>query len=102
MKAVGTIDHKIELCLYSNYESSKEYDVLYIEPHILKECQKYVDKLKVKQIEVVKSSVEGCIRLINNPFKCLTISSKNNESNFLNTLDSNIVDHNITTFSLIQ
>jgi hypothetical protein len=40
--------------------------------------------------------------VINNSSKCLTISSKNNESNFLNTLDSNIVDHNITTFSLIQ
>ena len=101
-KVVGTIDHKIDLCLYSNCESNKEYDILYIEPHILKECQKYVDKIKVRQIEIVKSSVEGCIRLINNSFKCLTISSKNNESNFLNTLDSNIVDHNITTFSLIQ
>ena len=101
-KVVGSIDHKIELCLYSNCENRKEYDILYIEPHILKECQKYVDKLKVKQIEIVKSSVEGCIKLINNSFKCLTISSKNNESNFLNTLDSNIVDHNITTFSLIQ
>jgi chorismate mutase len=101
-KVVGSIDHKIELCLYSNCENRIEYDTLYIEPHILKECQKYVDKLKVKQIEIVKSSVEGCIRLINNSSKCLTISSKNNESNFLNTLDSNIVDHNITTFSLIQ
>jgi prephenate dehydratase len=102
IKVVGTIDHKIDLCLYSNCESSKEYDILYIEPHILKECQKYVDKLKVRQIEIVKSSVEGCIKLINNSFKCLTISSKNNESNFLNTLDSNIVDHNITTFTLIK
>jgi len=101
-KVVGTIDHKIELCLYSNCESSKEYDVLYIEPHILKECKKYVDKLKVRQIEIVKSSVEGCTKIIKSYFKCLTISSKNNESNFLNTLDSNIVDHNITTFSLIQ
>jgi len=111
----GSIDHKIELCLYGNIvgivnikDSGVKIDKLYLEPHIEKECQNYLQKNlkgKVTMIETVKSSVEGCIKCINdkdNGIVSLTISSKNNNSNFLNMIDDKIVEHNITTFSLVS
>jgi 3-deoxy-7-phosphoheptulonate synthase len=101
----GSIDHAIELCLYSNKDISRgKGDVLYLETHIHKECQNYIEKyLKNITIEIVKNSVEGCIRCIKDNDKIsLTISSKNNDSNFLHKIDCNVVDHNITTFSLVS
>jgi len=105
----GSIDHKVELCLYGNVKDikGKRIDVLYLEPHIEKECENYIKK-KLKDIimiQVVKNSVEGCLKCISDKDKdlvSLTISSKNNNSNFLNMIDDNIVEHNITTFSLIS
>jgi 3-deoxy-7-phosphoheptulonate synthase len=101
----GSIDHAIELCLYSNKNIPRgKGDVLYLETHINKECQNYIQKyLKDVPIEIVKNSVEGCIRCIKDNDKIsLTISSKNNDSNFLHKVDCNVVDHNITTFSLVS
>ena len=101
----GSIDHAIELCLYSNKNIPRgKADVLYLETHIHKECQNYIQKyLKDVPIEIVKNSVEGCIRCIKDNDKIsLTISSKNNDSNFLHKVDCNVVDHNITTFSLVS
>ena len=101
----GSIDHAIELCLFSNSngKDARKGDILYLETHIHKECDKYIQKhLKDVPIEIVKSSVEGCIRCIKDDKISLTISSKNNDSNFLHKLDSNIVEHNITTFSLVS
>ena len=101
----GSIDHAIELCLYSNNNNpAQKPDILYVETHINKECERYIQKyLKDVPKEIVKSSVEGCLRCIKDNDKIsLTISSKNNDSNFLHMRDSNIVDHNITTFSLVS
>jgi 3-deoxy-7-phosphoheptulonate synthase len=109
----GSIDHKVELCLYGNVKDIKgvccdKIDVLYLEPHIQKECENYINKKlkdKVSMIEVVKNSVEGCLKCISDKdmdLISLTISSKNNNSNFLNMIDDNIVEHNITTFSLVS
>jgi 3-deoxy-7-phosphoheptulonate synthase len=101
----GSIDHAIELCLYSNKNLVRgKGDILYLETHIHKECQNYIQKyLKDIPIEIVKNSVEGCIRSIKDTDKIsLTISSKNNDSNFLHKIDCNVVDHNITTFSLVS
>jgi 3-deoxy-7-phosphoheptulonate synthase len=108
----GSIDHKVELCLYSNVENitGKKIDLLYLEPHIMKECDNYIKKKlgdKVVMIETVKSSVEGCLKCISDIDKdkevvSLTISSKNNNSNFLYMIDDKIVEHNITTFSLVS
>ena len=101
----GSIDHAIELCLFSNKDTplKGKGDILYLETHIHKECENYIKKyLKDVPIEIVKSSVEGCIRCIKDEKISLTISSKNNDSNFLYKLDSNIVEHNITTFSLVS
>ena len=101
----GSIDHAIELCLYSNKNIPiGKGEVLYLETHINKECQNYIQKyLKDVTIEIVKNSVEGCIRCIKDNDKIsLTISSKNNDSNFLHKVDCNVVDHNITTFSLVS
>jgi 3-deoxy-7-phosphoheptulonate synthase len=106
----GSIDHKIELCLYGNVPNikGKDINVLYLEPHIEKECQNYLQKNlkgKVTMIEIVKNSVEGCLKCISNKDKdivSLTISSKNNNSNFLHLIDDKIVEHNITTFSLVS
>jgi 3-deoxy-7-phosphoheptulonate synthase len=106
-KVRGVIDHKIELSLYSNKlitTKKKEIDVLYVEQHILKEASKYIEKnLIIKDKVIVKNSVEGCIMCIKDINKVsMTISSKNNDSSFLHKLDDNLVDHNITTFSLIS
>jgi 3-deoxy-7-phosphoheptulonate synthase len=110
----GSIDHKVELCLYGNVkdikDSGKKIDVLYVEPHIEKECKNYIEKKlkdKVMMIETVKSSVEGCLKCIKDNdnevgLVSLTISSKNNNSNFLYMIDDKIVEHNITTFSLVS
>ena len=100
----GSIDHTIELCLYSNKNITRgKGDILYLETHIHKECENYINKfLKDIPIEIVKSSIEGCIRCIKDEIISLTISSKNNDSNFLHKVDSNIVEHNITTFSLVS
>jgi len=99
----GSVDHKIELCLYSNKKEGKP-EILYLEPHIYKESENYINKnLNGISIEKVNNSVEGCLRCIKDENKkSLTISSKNNNSNFLNLVDENIVEHNITTFSLVS
>jgi prephenate dehydratase len=107
----GTVDHRIDLSLYSNtkLELSKtrkyEPDVLYLETHVQKEAENYLYKYFSKKTEViiVNTSKTGCINCIKDIGKrvSMTISSKNNNSNFLTLIDSDIVNHNITTFSLI-
>ena len=94
----GSIEHRVELNLYSNVKS--DFDTLYIEPHIQKEAANYIKSLKYKRLEVVKSSVEGCRKVLESWSHDITIASAKNESNFLYTLDYDIVKHNITTFSL--
>jgi 3-deoxy-7-phosphoheptulonate synthase len=97
---LGSIDHKIDLCLYSNNKNPCP-KTLYLETHVEKESRLYIDThypdLRITQ---VKSSLEGCLKCIQDPEDALTISSKNNKSNFLYTLKEDIVEHNITTFSL--
>jgi 3-deoxy-7-phosphoheptulonate synthase len=102
----GSIDHRINLNLYSNKNTKPEYaDVLYVEPHIQKEAAHYIqNKFKVN-LEIVEThnSLDGCIECIKNTEQiAMTISSKHNNSNFLHVIDSEIVDHNVTTFSLIS
>jgi len=93
----GSIEHRVELNLYSNVKELG--GTLYIEPHIQKEAAKYIEKLEYTSIEIVASSIEGCRRLLSGN-RGLTIASAKNESNFLYTVDRDIVKHNITTFSL--
>jgi 3-deoxy-7-phosphoheptulonate synthase len=103
-KSYGSFDHKIELCLYSNKNiNDRNGDILYLEPHVYKESEKYINKyLKDVPIKIVKNSVEGCIKCIKDDEKVsLTISSLNHDSIFLYKLDDKIIDHNITTFTLI-
>jgi 3-deoxy-7-phosphoheptulonate synthase len=103
-KSCGSFDHKIELCLYSNKNiNDRNGDILYLEPHVYKESEKYINKyLKDVPIKIVKNSVEGCIKCIKDDEKVsLTISSLNHDSIFLYKLDDKIIDHNITTFTLI-
>jgi hypothetical protein len=102
----GSVDHPVELSLYSNTPITKSdtIDTLYVETHIQRECEQYIEKnLTCKNIVLVKSSVEGCIQCIQNTNKVVaTISSRHNSSAFLHTIDTNLVDHNITTFSLFM
>jgi len=103
-KSCGSFDHKIELCLYSNKNiNDRNGDILYLEPHVYKESEKYINKyLKDVPIKIVKNSVEGCIKCIKDDEKVsLTISSLNHDSIFLYKLDDKIIDHNITTFTLV-
>jgi 3-deoxy-7-phosphoheptulonate synthase len=102
----GSIDHKIELCVYSNKLKTYEHaEILYIEPHIYAECKKFIDANFDKKIEIVKveTSLESCLRVIKNDIQCcFTISSKNNDSNFLYKIASNVVEHNISTFTIVS
>ena len=106
MELVGTLEHPIELSLYSNMMiSTVDAEILYVEPHILKECASYIQKTIRATPVLTKSSVEGCILCIQDIQKgvhSLTISSTNNRSNFLTTVATDLVPHNITTFSLVQ
>ena len=123
----GTVDHRIELCLYSNTTnplpsspktpsspsvlnpnkpSKYAPQTLYLEPHVQKEAENYIQKNFTDgstEMVIVNTSKTGCIRCIKDSGEraSMTISSKNNNSNFLHLVEADIVDHNITTFSLI-
>lgn len=96
---LGSIDHKIELCLFSNSEK-EEPVILYLETHIERESHAFLENYKCRNIVTVTSSLEGCIKCIKETRPAATISSKNNSSNFLFRLKSDVVEHNITTFTL--
>ena len=102
----GTIDHTIELYLYSNKQIDKKAaDRLYLEPHIKKECEQYIQQhiSPTTTIIISQSSVDGCIQCIKDDTNAsMTIASKHNMSNFLYVLDKNIVNHNVTTFTLFS
>jgi chorismate mutase len=99
-KVIGTIDHKIILSLY--YNSSNKINTLYIQEVVLKEAKEYVNK-KFKDISIVttKTTEESCMKCIQDK-NSATIASTNNRCNFLYLIEDNIVDHNVTTFSLIK
>jgi len=111
-EVMGTVDHRIDLCLYSNTDIDVRpgekftTDVLYLEPHVQKEAENYLDVHFGKHTEIilVDTSKTGCIRCIKDidVRPAMTISSKNNKSNFLHMVAEDIVKHNITTFSLIS
>jgi chorismate mutase len=99
---LGSIDYKIELCLFANNKLNPDILRLYVEPNVLKESKEYITKnLQNINIIICDTTEEGCIRCIQDE-NSMTIASKNNNCNFLKLVDSNIVEHNITTFSLIK
>lgn len=103
-KKCGAMDHTIRLCLFSNVPgtNSSVCKRLYVESHILKECKKYIDQcVKYSELVIVENSKAGCLACIRDDLPAFTISSCANKSNFLKTLDENIVSHNITTFSFV-
>ena len=98
---LGSVDHHIDLSLFSNRPASVGFETLYLEPHIQKESQQYIDKYYPnKKVVQSASSLEGCLQCIKDQEPAATISSKKNSSNFLFTIDDFIVEHNITTFTL--
>jgi 3-deoxy-7-phosphoheptulonate synthase len=105
-QAQGTIDHTIELCLYSNQAiDKKKAERLYLEPHIQKECDQYIQTNISPTTEIITtaSSLDGCIQCIKDTeHLSMTIASKYNNSNFLHVVDTDIVKHNITTFTLFS
>ena len=102
---IGTIDHKIILSLFANNNSINFETVktLYIQEMVLKEVLEYVNKYFDKNINIslVNTTEEGCIKCIQDK-DSMTIASTNNKCNFLYLVKDNIVDHNITTFSVIN
>jgi prephenate dehydratase len=102
----GTIEHPIQLCVYSNREeTSGPYctETLYIEPHIYEECKLYIQKnIRPANVVPVSNTKAGCLALLRDEHSALTIASLQNKSNFMYTLAENIVDHNITTFSFLM
>ena len=81
--------------------NSKIIDTLFVEPHIEKEVSNYIKTLKYKELQYVKSTVEGCKKILEfNHFPCATIASAKNECAMFYTIHKNIVEHNITTFTL--
>ena len=101
-KVLGVIDHKIILSLFANNSNINRIETLYIQEIVLKEVSEYVNK-KFKNINIIitNTTEEGCLKCIQDPTS-ITIASTNNKCNFLQLLEDNIVDHNITTFSLIK
>jgi len=97
----GSIEHRIELNVYSN-KNCKTIDILFLEQHIQKEAEQYIKTLQYKDIRLVHSTSEGCKKILeyDNSIYCATIASAKNECNLYYTIDRNIVKHNITTFSL--
>ena len=95
----GSIEHKIELNLYCNIDS-KNIDILFLEPHIQKEAEQYIKTLTYNDIRNVKSTAEGCKKILENEVECATIASSKNECNLYYTIAKDVVKHNITTFSL--
>jgi len=97
---IGTIDHKIILSLF--YNSNTSIVTLYIQEVVLKEAKEYINK-KFKDINIVitKTTEESCLKCIQDK-NSATIASTNNKCNFLYLVEDNIVDHNVTTFSLIK
>lgn len=98
-ESFGSIDHNIELYLFSN-SNKVEPKKIYLEPHIQKECAAFLSKYSDINIMCVKSSLEGCLNCIKDTEPAYTIASKNNSSNFLHTIKTDIVEHNVTTFTL--
>lgn len=105
-KILGTIDHKIVLSLFSNNSRIilSTVKTLYIQEVVYKEVIEYVNKYFIEKninIIFVTTTEEGCLRCIQDNTS-MTIASTNNKCNFLHLLEDNIIDHNITTFSLIK
>ena len=99
---IGTIDHKIILSLFYNSDIS-EIETLYVQEVVLKEAKEYINKKFDNKINIVitKTTEESCLKCIQNK-NSATIASTNNRCNFLYLVEDNIVDHNVTTFSLIK
>jgi 3-deoxy-7-phosphoheptulonate synthase len=102
---IGNIDHKIILSVYSNNRTVNLNNVktLYVHEIVYKESLKYINQKINNRINIVycKTSEEGCLKCIQDNTS-ITIASSNNNCNFLHLLEDNIIDHNITTFSLIK
>jgi len=104
-KIHGSIDHKIILSVFSNnntigWDTAK---TLYIQEMVYKESMQYIES-KMNQtmtIKICDTTEEGCIKCIEDKTS-MTISSTKNKCSFLHLVDDNIIDHNITTFSLIK
>lgn len=102
----GSVDHKINLNLYSNKNLKHDQaNILYLESHVQMEAERYIAKKFHPDIQIVhvRTSKDGCIECIKQ-VNCvaMTISSVQNNSNFLYTIDTDIVEHNVTTFTLIS
>ena len=103
---VGTVDHRIRLSVFSN-KSLVGFpfvcDRLYVEPHIQAECAEYIARrVSFAESVSVESTVAGCVSVVRDTGVACTISSVNNACNLLCTLDTDIVPHNVTTFSLVM
>jgi 3-deoxy-7-phosphoheptulonate synthase len=106
-KVMGSLDHQINLSLFANKEFKlADAEILYVQSVVFAEVKEYYVKTLEKYskiiVIIVPSTEIGCIECIKDSRNALTISGTNNECNFLKLLDKNIVEHNITTFSLIS
>ena len=103
-KVVGNIDYKIKLALFANNNSVtlKNMRTLYVQEVVYKEAKEYiVNNIGNSEIVTCTTTEESCLRCIQDK-NSMTIASINNQCNFLQLIDSDIVDHNVTTFSLIK
>ena len=99
---LGTIDYKINLSLFSSVINISNPMTLYVQEIVLKEAKEYVNN-NFKNINIIltKTTEESCLLCIQDKYS-ITIASNNNKCNFLYVIQDNIVDHNVTTFSLIK
>jgi 3-deoxy-7-phosphoheptulonate synthase len=100
-KIIGFIDYKVRLSVYANNEKTKPV-VLYIQEIMYREVASYINK-KYKDINIIfcDTSEEGCLKCIENK-DSITVASISNKCNFLYLVSEDIIDHNVTTFSVIK
>ena len=97
---IGCIDHTIKLGLFGN--KCKKGNKIYLQEMVYKEAKEYIErKLGNIEVEICDSTEEAFLKCIKNE-NSMTIASVNNRCNFIELIEEDIVDHNITTFSIIK
>jgi 3-deoxy-7-phosphoheptulonate synthase len=105
-KILGTIEQVIDICLLSNTDiiniKNKKSKKLYVQEIIKKEAIEFIEKIGFDEIIVFETTTDACRMCISDLEQAYVLASKNNISNYLHLIKDKIINHNITTFGLIQ
>jgi len=97
---IGCADHTIRLGLFGN--KCKKGKKIYLQEMVYKEAIEYIEKkLGNIEVEICDNTEEAFLKCVKNE-NTMTIASVNNKCNLIDLIEMDIIDHNITTFSLIK